>query len=76
MKLRNKPYIPCFGAGVLCIIAFAVKLSYDHASYSQTLNSAPFYLWVLVDILYFLVPAVLLFGIGLVLRSSARARDK
>ena len=52
-------------SGIL-LLCFGIKTAIDYAQYTTTLNSAPFSVWVLVNGLYFIVPAVILLVIGLV----------
>lgn len=46
------------------VIAFAVKVIIDYTQYTVALNSAPFYVWVLVDALFLALPAIIVFSIG------------
>ena len=47
-------------------VVFLVKTAMDYGVYSNTLNSAPFEVWILVNALYFLLPALIALIIGLV----------
>ena len=54
---------------ILCAIlaaAFVIKSIADYIRYSDTLNSAPFYAWLLVNSLYLIIPAIIVFVIGFV----------
>ena len=62
----------CYIAPVVLLICFAVSIVTGYMRYSSTLNSAPFYVWVLVDAIYFVVPALGLFIVGLILRKSRK----
>ena len=42
---------------ILLVLAFLVKTGLDWHTYNTTLNSAPFRYWVLVNGVYFLLPA-------------------
>ena len=53
-----------YGVSVVLMFAFVIKLLRDIYVYNTTLNSAPFYIWIVVDIIYFVVPAIILFVIG------------
>ncbi|MBO5953378.1 MAG: hypothetical protein J6Q53_04560 [Oscillospiraceae bacterium] len=55
-----------YGASLLMVLGFCVHLAVDYYQYSTTLNSAPFSVWILVDSLIWLLPAVLAFAAGLV----------
>ena len=52
------------------VVAFAVKSIVDYSQYSSTFNSAPFSTWVLLNALYFLVPAALVFGVGTMVKKK------
>lgn len=60
----------CLALAAILPVCFAVKVITDRVVYSNTLNSAPFYLWVVVDAVYFLLPAVIALAVGLVLRGK------
>lgn len=48
--------------------AFVIKMAMDYVQYRTSLNSAPFRYWILVNVLYFIVPSILLYGINYVLQ--------
>ena len=66
-----KKYKICYWAGILLLILFPAKLIKDYIIYVTTLNSAPFYLWVLVDGLCYLLPAAILVLLGKYLKKRA-----
>lgn len=49
-------------------LSFLLQLLRDWHVYNTTLNSAPFYLWVLADALQYLMPAAVVFLIGRVVK--------
>lgn len=51
-------------------VIFPINTVIDYVNYQNSLNSAPFYIWIWANILYFIVPAVIAFIVGLVLRKS------
>jgi hypothetical protein len=53
---------------VLLMIAFFVKSVVDYVQYSSSLNSAPFYIWIVVNAIYFIVPAMIVFVIGIIMK--------
>lgn len=60
---------------ILCIIlliCFIVKTIIDYTQYSSTLNSAPFYVQIIVNILCFALPAVILFIVGIIIKMKNR----
>lgn len=58
----------CIIISAVLLLCFVVKNPIDYYVYSTTLNSAPFYLWILVNTVYFILPAAVLLVVGLVLK--------
>ena len=54
-------------------LSFLLRLARDWNVYNTTLNSAPFYVWVLADAVQYLMPAAFIFLIGRVVK---RQKDK
>ena len=48
-----------YGASVLMVLGFCVHLLLDYRKYRASFGSAPFWIWVCVDAVVWLVPAVL-----------------
>lgn len=67
---RKKISRICNLISIALVIAFAVKCAVDYAAYSPMTTSAPFSLWVEVNAFLFLLPAILVFAIGRVLRKK------
>lgn len=65
MKQKSATII-CNLISVLLMIAFFVKSIADYVQYSSSLNSAPFYIWIVVNAIYFIVPAMIVFVIGII----------
>ena len=62
----------CYGLSVLLVIGFIINTIIDYSRYNSTLNSAPFYLWIIVNAIYFMVPAIIAFVVGLVIRKKTK----
>ena len=73
MKKRNISKL-CYVISVLLLIGFVINTILDYDRYNSTLNSAPFYLWVLVNMLCFIVPAIIVFVVGLVIKKSRKTK--
>ena len=71
MKKENA-YKLCHLIAALFMIGFPLKIIKDWVTYNSTLNSAPFYLWILVDGIFLLIPAGILFLIGWLLKKKYR----
>ena len=64
----------CYIISALLLVGFVINTILDYSRYNSTLNSAPFYLWVLVNILCFIVPAIIVFIVGLVIKKKQKAK--
>ena len=60
----------CYGLSALLFVAFMISTMIDYSRYNRTLNSAPFYIWIVVNAIYFLLPAVVAFIIGVALKKK------
>ncbi|NLL71888.1 MAG: hypothetical protein GX238_12260 [Epulopiscium sp.] len=47
--------------GILLIIGFVIRLGVDYYNYKNTINSAPFYVFILGRSVVFLLPSVICF---------------
>lgn len=66
---KNVPMI-CNIVSVVLVIAFIVKNVVDYSKYTSTLNSAPFYVWILANALYLIIPAIILFAVGAIIKKN------
>lgn len=67
--MKQKVPMICNIVSLILLIAFVIKSIVDYTQYSTSLNSAPFYLWVLVNALFLVIPAIILFVIGFVVKN-------
>ncbi len=51
-------------SGLILIIVFIVKSLFDFLIYDPNSNSAPFYIWIIANAVYFIIPAIIIFIIG------------
>ena len=65
-----------YGASVLMVLGFCIHVLIDYHKYNTTLNSAPFWIWVAVDALVWLLPALLAFLAGLIVSKKLRSKEK
>ena len=56
---KPKPHHLLYGASSLMVLGFFIHLAVDWHQYNTTLNSAPFWLWILVDAVLWLLPALI-----------------
>ena len=59
-----------FTIAAILVLTFLVNTGLDWHTYNTTLNSAPFRYWVLVNAVYFLLPAGVLTGVGMYFNRS------
>ena len=69
-KMKQKVPMICNIVSLILLIVFVIKSIVDYTQYSTSLNSAPFYLWVLVNALFLVIPAIILFVIGFVVKKK------
>lgn len=71
MKKLNGAII-CCGLSVLLFVGFIINTIIDYTRYNSTLNSAPFYLQIFVNAICFIVPAIILFVVGFVIKKKSK----
>ncbi len=67
---KNKGYKILLGISVILVITFVVATIIDYTRYSTTLNSAPFYIFVLFNAIMYVVPSLICVVIGLILKKK------
>ena len=65
MKKKNIQII-CNIISALLAIAFVIKTIINFFQYDTLLNAAPFYVWILVNALFLLIPASIVFVVGII----------
>lgn len=69
-RMKQKVPMICNIVSLILLIVFVIKSIVDYTQYLTSLNSAPFYLWVLVNALFLVIPAIILFVIGFVVKKK------
>lgn len=72
MKKINSVKV-CNVLSILLFLGFIMKTITDYSQYKSTLNSAPFYVWVVVNMIWFIVPAVVVLIVGIVIKNKTKA---
>ncbi len=49
---------------IILLLFFVVKTALDYINYDPLTNSAPFYTWIIINIICLIIPAALIFIIG------------
>ena len=65
-----------YGASFLMMLGFCVHLGVDRMKYNASVNAAPFWIWICADVLIWLVPAVLAFLAGWIVKRKFRNKEK
>ena len=65
-----------YGASVLMVLGFAINLIVDFQKYQTTFTSAPFWLWVAVDAMLWLIPAAIAAVAGYVAKKRLTKKEK
>ena len=65
-----------YGASVLMVLGFCVAAAADWCKYNATLNSAPFWVWVLTDAMIWLVPALIAAMAGFAAKKKLTKKEK
>lgn len=63
----------CYVLSVLLLLGFIVNTIVDYGRYNRTLNSAPFYIWIVVNVLIFIVPSIIALIVGIVIKSKRKS---
>jgi len=58
----------CNVISIILMICFIVKTIIDYTQYSSTFSSAPFYVWIIANALYFILPAIIVFIVGIIIK--------
>ena len=65
-----------YGASVLMVIGFVINLIVDYQRYQYSFTSAPFWLWIAVDAMLWLIPAAIAAIAGFVARKKLTKKEK
>lgn len=65
---NNKIALVCNIISICLVVGFVVKTVINYFQYSPLTNSAPFYAWIIINAIYFLLPALIVFVIGVIVK--------
>lgn len=67
----------CYVISILLFLGFVIHTAVDYYRYynTNTLTSAPFYLGVIVNIVYFIVPAIIALIVGIVVKNKRKVKE-
>ena len=64
-----------YGASVLMVVGFCIHLFLDYRKYCASFGSAPFWIWICVDAVVWLVPAFLACLAGYIAEKKLREKE-
>ena len=62
----------CYGLSLILLIGFIITVLIDYGRYNSSLNSAPFYVWILENAMYYIVPSITSLIIGLIIDKKTK----
>lgn len=65
---KEKIYNFLYGLSIFLIFAFAIILGVDYFKYDTHSNSAPFYVFIIVRVIEFIIPSIIVFAIGKIMK--------
>lgn len=57
-----------YGISILLIFTFTIILGVDYFKYDTHSNSAPFYVFTIVRVIEFIIPSIIVFVIGKIMK--------
>ena len=69
--MKKIPMI-CNIISVILIAAFIIKTIVDYTQYNTTLNSAPFSVWIGVNAMFMVIPAIIVYIIGFIINKKQK----
>lgn len=64
----------CYTLSSLLFLGFIINTIIDYNRYNSTLNSAPFYLWIVVNMLCFIAPAIIVLIVGMIIKKKQKVK--
>lgn len=58
------------GLGLIILLVYSGFYFADYVKYSPVKNAAPFSTWLLANALYFIIPAIAMFIIGMIIKKK------
>ncbi len=65
-----------YGAAVLMVLGFIIHTLVDYVRYDDMLNSAPFWVFICVNAIYWLIPAALAVLAGFIANKKLSKKEK
>ncbi len=58
----------CNIVSIVLLVCFIVQTITDYTKYLNSFGSAPFYLWIAVNALCYVLPALIIFIVGIIIK--------
>ncbi len=68
--LKERAPMECNVISIILAMAFAILVIVDYIQYSPVSNSASFCVWVLVDVLLLVLPTIIVFMTGRIMKKK------
>lgn len=66
----------CYIASLILVLVFVIRVILDYINYDALINSAPFSVFILVEAINFILPAILLFIAGFIIGKIKKKNNK
>lgn len=70
--MGRKLPLACYVVSFALVIAFIVKSIIDYTRYLESYGFAPFHVWVLVNALYLIIPAIITLIVGVIVKKRLK----
>lgn len=70
MKKKENIYKLLYLISIFLIVGFSIRLGMDYLKYNNTNNSAPFYVFVIKRVIEFILPSIIAFVAGKVMKKK------
>lgn len=68
--MKKKLPIICNAVSAVLVIVFVIKCIIDYKQYLASFGSAPFSVWIFMNVLYLLLPAAIVFAVGVIVKKK------
>lgn len=65
-----------YGAAALMVLGCLIHILIDYQKYKTSFTSAPFWVWILVDAMFWLIPAAIAAIAGFVAKKKLMKKEK
>ncbi len=68
--MKKKLPTICNAVSTVHVIAFVIKCITDYKQYLTSFGSAPFSVWIFMNAVYLLLPAAIVFAVGVIVKKK------